>query len=210
MMVYFIFHKEWTKLNILNDSPLLDSRYYSFANSEPNQKTIVEMSLPWKNKIGCPFISGIPVHRALLNKLIEVYTMQKMLAHNITKTMIEELDKRHVGGSSYLITARMMKRIEEISKEITTVLQSSTTENEDERGEEWDRVVVEDCFNTLSIQEKCKKPILIFPEEGILSYFWGGQLQQVPEHFKFEKRKTLLSLWLLTSKSAYICRIRLI
>ena len=36
MMVCFIFHKEWTKGNISDDSPLLDSRYYSFTNLEPN------------------------------------------------------------------------------------------------------------------------------------------------------------------------------
>ena len=36
MMAYFIFHEKWTKSMILNDSSLLDSRYYSFANLEPN------------------------------------------------------------------------------------------------------------------------------------------------------------------------------
>ena len=36
MMACFTFHEEWTKGNILNDSPFLNGRYYSFANSEPN------------------------------------------------------------------------------------------------------------------------------------------------------------------------------
>ena len=112
------------------------------------------------------------------------------------KTMIEELDKMYVVDSSYLTSSRMMKRIEEIRKEIKTVLQSSTTEKEDERGKERDMVAAVACFNTLSIQEEVKKPILIFPEKGIWSHFLGGWLRQVPEHFKFEKRKTLLSLWL--------------
>ena len=111
--------------------------------------------------------------------------------------MIEELDKRHVGDSSNLISSRMMKRIEDTSKEIKPVLQSFTAEKGDERGEERDTVAAEACFNTHSIQEEGKKPKLFFLEKDIWSHFWSGRLWQVPEHFKFEKRKTLLSLWLL-------------
>ena len=41
-----------------------------------------------------------------------------------------------------------MKRIEEISKEIKTVLQNATTEKEDEKDKERDKVEAEACFNT--------------------------------------------------------------
>ena len=68
MMACFIFHKECTKVNISNDSPLLDCRYYSFVNSEPNQETFVGMSLPWENKIGCPSLTGILIHCACSTK----------------------------------------------------------------------------------------------------------------------------------------------
>ena len=109
MMAHFICHKEWTKGNILNDSLLLDSRYYLFANSEPNRKIFVEVSLPWENKIGCPSLTGIPMQFTLLNKLIETHKVQKVLPHIIAETMIDELDKSHVGDSSYLISSRMIK-----------------------------------------------------------------------------------------------------
>ena len=66
--------------------------------------------------------------------------------------MIEESDKRHVEDSLYLISSRMMKRIEEICKEIKTVLQNSTAKKEDERGKERDAVAAEACFHTPSIQ----------------------------------------------------------
>ena len=89
-MACFIFHKKCTKGNILNNSKLLDSRYYSLANSEPNRKTFVEVSLSLEIKIGCPSLTDIPIHYALLNKLIEVHTLQKALPHTITKTVIEE------------------------------------------------------------------------------------------------------------------------
>ena len=74
--------------------------------------------------------------------------MQKAIPHTITKIMIEELDKRYVGHSFYLISLGIMKRIEEISKEIKTVLQNATTEKEDEKDKERDKVEAEACFNT--------------------------------------------------------------
>ena len=83
----------------------------------------------------------------------------------------------------------MTKRIEEISKETKTVLQSSTTEKEDERGKERVTVAAGACFNTQSIQEEAKKPILFFPEKGIWSHFWGGLIKSYSRKFRLTYHK---------------------
>ena len=130
--------------------------------------------------------------------------MQKVLPHTFTKTMIKELDKRRVGNSSYLIISRMLKRIEEIRKEIKSVLQNSTTEKEDKRGEERDMVAAEACLNTCSIQEEGTKPMLIFPEKGIWSHFRGGKYQSTSNlkkeklcyHFSYRDTYLILDKWI--------------
>ena len=73
--------------------------------------------------------------------------------------MREELDKRHSGDSTYQISSRVMKRFEEISKEIKVVLQSSATQKEDKRSKERDTIAAGACFNTHSTQEEGKKSI---------------------------------------------------
>ena len=128
IMARFIIHKEWIKGNVSNDPPLLGSRYYLFAHSEPNQNFLWKCHSLEKTRSAILPLTGIPILCVLVNKLIEAHTMQKVLPHTITKAMIEELDKRYVGDSSYPISSRMMKRNEKIYKEIKTVLLSSTTE----------------------------------------------------------------------------------
>ena len=51
----------------------------------------------------------------------------------------------------------MIKRFEEISKQIKAVLQSSIIEKEDGRIKERDKVAAETCFDTHSIQEEGRK-----------------------------------------------------
>ena len=199
MLATFIYHEEWTLEHLSKESPLLDSSYFSFANNYPDRKKCVDVSLPWEKKEGCPTFTGIPFHCSLLNKLIEVHTMQHALPETISNKFMEELDKRNLGSSSELISQRVMNRVEEIGKELKNALAGVRLDDSKASDVEESQVVVtEACFNTHTLhpESKVTKPVLLFPEKGIWSHFWGGRLRQVPEDFRFEKGKTLLSLWL--------------
>lgn len=199
ILATFIYHEEWTLEHLNKDSPLRDSSYFSFANSYPDRKEYVDVCLPWEKKEGCPTFTGIPFHCSLLNKLIEVHTMQHALPEAISTKFMQELDKRNLGSSSELISQRVMNRVEEIGKELKNALAGVRLEgNKASEQKESQIVVTEACFNThtLPTETNVTKPVLLFPEKGIWSHFWGGRLRQVPEDFRFDKGKTLLSLWL--------------
>ena len=57
-------------------------------------------ALPWENKLDAPSLTGIPIHCSLLNKIMEIYEMQKALPEQMLKKFVEELDRRYMGNGS--------------------------------------------------------------------------------------------------------------
>ena len=57
--------------------------------------------LPWENDPDCPVLTGIPIHHSLVNRLMEVHTLQKTLPDKMMSLIVKELDDRNKGRGTF-------------------------------------------------------------------------------------------------------------
>ena len=84
LVMAFIFHENFIVSTINPNSPLHDSAYFQIVNTDINRFSSMQTSLPWENKFGCPPLTGIPIHRALLNTLLEIQAKNRKRGRFIT------------------------------------------------------------------------------------------------------------------------------
>ena len=96
LLASLIYHEKWTEENTHAASPLFNTSYYSYHVCYTNRKDFVTTALPWENKVDAPTLTGIPIHCSLLNKIMEIYEMQKALPEHMLKKFVEELDQRNI------------------------------------------------------------------------------------------------------------------
>ena len=200
MIATFLYHELFTVRMLHPSSPLHYVSYFQFATTDVNRATYVETSLPWQNKKGCPALTGIPIHCALLNKLLQIHDLQKKLPKEIMKKVVDELNTRNIGDPEILMSNKVLEKMEIMTQKVVDKLdkidqmeKQSVPEYHESKIFEL-TTTAEDARLTAS-SNKTTGPVCLFPSQGIWQHYWGDCVRRVPETFQFPRSKTLLSLW---------------
>ena len=213
LLASYIYHESWTKENQHQASPLFNSTYYSFDVVYPDRKDFVATALPWENKHDAPVLTGIPIHCSLLNKIMEIYEMQKALPEEMLKRFVEELDQRNIGNGS-VNANRIIERIEQSNQDLKESLLHHLGDPKPQENEEAlviNEAVLNSNGNDSSLRTSEHRPAsvpLLSSADGVWAHFWGGKVRALPFDFRFPKRQTLYSLWMnwhLPNISQKIC-----
>lgn len=197
ILASFIFHENWTVANTTTQtSPLLTCNYFRFAQTKINRFELVETSLPWENKPGCPNFTGIPIHCEIMNKLLEVHKLQHDLPGVILADLKTEMNTRFVGDPATNLATRLMQKVDDIAKDIQNKLEQKfgvTVLNQESTPEA--RVLNEAVFRNNNIAPGTNEPVLVFPREGIWAHYWDQDVRSIPADFTFPRGLTLAQLW---------------
>jgi len=144
----------------------------------------------------------------MLNKLIEIHTMQRTLPDRILALFIKELDEWNMGGG--MNPNRLVDAIEKSNQELKNNLIDYVkksgigdrmvgvrNEPNDETTEarcNFTSVFYNHAVGVPNAEGSAGAPI-ISREHGIWGHFWKGRVNCLPENFVFPSNKTLLSLW---------------
>ena len=159
---------------------------FSQHNSKRNRQRNSQLS----------FLTGIPMQCSLLNKLMEIHTMQKSLPDVMLSKFITEMDERNIGGGS-INASRIINLIEKSNKELKQAFVSrlSRNSNRPNVGLEYalDNITNSNS-NTTELTPMLEIPI-VSKEDGVWAHYWGNEMHPLPECFTFPKNKILCSLW---------------
>ena len=218
LLASFIYHESWTRENQHPASPLFNSTYYSFDIVYPNRKDFVSTALPWENKHDAPVLTGIPIHCSLLNKIMEIYEMQKALPEEMLKRFVQELDQRNIGNGS-VNANRIIERIEQSNQDLKESLLHHLGDPKPKEHDEAlviNEAVLNSNGNDSSSRTSEHRPAsvpLLSSADGVWAHFWGGKVRALPYDFRFPKRQTLYSLWMnwhLPNISKKICPYKIL
>ena len=120
LLATFIYHEEWNITNYPGTSVLLDSAYFNYSVTVRDRRSMVRTSLPWEHHEDAPSLTGIPIHCSMLNKLMEIHTMQRKLPDAMMDLFIRELDERNMGGG--MNASRIVDAIQRSSEDIKNLL----------------------------------------------------------------------------------------
>ena len=199
MIATFIYHELFTLRMLHPSSPLHYVSYFQFATTDVNRMKYVETSLPWENKKGCPALTGIPIHCALLNKLLQIHELQKKLPKKIMKKVVEELNTRSIGDPEVLMSNKILEKMELMTQKVVEKLDKIDQMEKNVPQYHESRIfelttAAADARET-NTSEKTIRPVCLFPSQGIWQHYWADMVRRVPANFHFPGSKTLLSLW---------------
>ena len=210
LLATFIYHEEWNITNYPGTSVLLDSAYFNYSVTVRDRRSMVRTSLPWEHHEDAPSLTGIPIHCSMLNKLMEIHTMQRKLPDAMMDLFIRELDERNMGGG--MNASRIVDAIQRSSEDMKNSLirhmeQMQGGTRDRMRNRPNDEASSSLGFVQNAIQATMNNDFtpgdtiaevnipLISEEDGIWGHYWDGEVHGVPYNFNFSANKTLLSLW---------------
>ena len=82
------------------------------------RKKLFTTTLVWKNKEGCPPLTGILIQCSILNKLHEIQKFQEGLPAQLVNQIIKALDKRVVRDAGSTLARKVIDRVDKISDKI--------------------------------------------------------------------------------------------
>ena len=188
LLASFIFHESWTREKHHPASPLFNTTYFSFDVVYPNRKDFVTTALPWENKHDAPVLTGIPIHCSLLNKIMEIYEMQKALPGEMLKRFVEELDQRNIGNGS-LNANRIIESIQQSHMDLKESILEHLGDPKPRSQEEAmviNQAVLNSNDNGSSSGTPNNNPTtvpLLSSADGVWAHFWGGKLRALPNDF---------------------------
>ena len=203
LLATIIYHEEWIADNSPSDGAVMNSGNFTYSVSFQDRRRMVRTSLPWENDRDSPNLTGIPIHCSMLNKLMEIHTMQRALPDKMMGMFIKELDERNMGGG--MNASRILDAIaqsnEDLKKSLMEYVEKRTGVPNDES-----RSSASSSLFHLAAQATMRdsdaelategtKPTLMSEKHGVWAHFWEGKVNCLPRYFTFPSNRTLLSLW---------------
>ena len=199
LVTAFIFHEHFIVSKINPNSPLYYSAYFQIAKTDINRFSYVQTSLP-QEKFGCPPLTGIPIHCALLNTLLEIQAKQAELPQDIFNTFIKKMDLSKVGDGQFVNSAILDKLEQLTNKFEVRINKMDSSQQEQEVPVFHESRVFQLTTAALDVTQtdssaKTTGSTLLFPTIGIWTHYWTDKVCQVSKNFIIPKAKTLVSLW---------------
>ena len=199
LLASFIYHEPWLKGLAQGNSLFLNNPFFSFSHLFPNRKDHVIHTCPWEpHTQERPVYTGIPLHCSILNKLMEVYQMQKELPEKIKMYLKNELDTRQLGGDGLAgIKNEIKQNFENIESRIGKALDEFKVRGNSDNDEEdaaWS-ISVMDADGNPAPARVSQAPTKL-KEYGVWAHYWGGKIRKVPKGYTLPKSSPLLNMWL--------------
>ena len=200
MLATFIYHELFTVQKMNPASPLHQTSYFQYVKTDKDRFKYVRVSLPWENKAGCPILTDIPIHCALINQLLEIHSLQKTLPQDILKKLVSELDTRNIGDKELLISSKILGKIDQMTKRVVEQLEKIEKKDADNtpmyhESRVYDLTTTAQDATLPNSSDKTTGSVCMFPSQGIWQHYWEDKVRRVPQNFNFPSSKTLLSLW---------------
>ena len=149
-------------------------------------------SLLWENDPDCPVLTGIPIYCSLLNRLIEVHTLQKTLPDKMMNLIVKENDDRNLGQGTFN-ASHIIQSIQESNFDLKQSLLQTFGSSLDTNNKNLQNIINATILNpgqssTNNNSQGSENDIqLICKDDGVWAHYWDCNLHPVPCTFIFSK-----------------------